>query len=194
MAADYLGKDPVAGTRMVKQQKERYLDPDSRAFEGYRAIVSGLKSAPMSIDPRQTLDNVRRHQDWQVAAFRQISDGFLDWLPRGSSGIKTQPATWADSNLQVRIADTVGLRLRSGKTIVVVPYLKEEELAKPTAEMVLVIVEDKIAEICPEATPVVLDTRRGREFKLRSNANRDILRASVHAQTSAYADCWARVA
>jgi hypothetical protein len=197
---DYVHAGPRKAMSMVAEQKRRYLDPGRYAWFAYGPLLAAFRRALNSPDRERELERViawAEHKgDWRALAYRDAVDGFLRTVPKRATGIPVSEATWAEGNLRVVFRHMLGVRLhdRNDTRWLLLPYCKGEELTQDSADIVLQMMESLVDPVLPGATPVVLDSRRGKLFKLRANANRATIDACVRGLAVAYERQWALAA
>jgi hypothetical protein len=193
---DYTLSSHAQSSKIIKQQKSLYLDPDNQGFFFYGPIYAGLRRCVAAADPTSALDrcvaaanpNQRRH-------YVEIRDGFLGWWNRSrlaSTSVKS--AVWQQDELSITVRDLIGGRLPNGDEVVIVTYVKEAPLLAAGADPVLRLLEQRMDAILPGAKPIVLDTRRSKPFRLRSNANRNDLDAFLIGVAAQYIAHWNAIA
>ncbi len=98
--------------------------------------------------------------------------------------------TWTINDLTITFRHLIGLISTKGERRLVLPYVKAPVLTQDSTDLMLRIMEHVMSEVLPGATPVVLDTRRGKAFKLRANANRADLDGVLVAESAKYVAHW----
>lgn len=193
---DYVHAGPRKSMSMVAEQKRRYLDPGRYAWSAYGPLLAAFRRALNSPDREHELERViaraRERDDWREAAYRDAADGFLETIPKRATGIHVGEATWAEGNLRVVFRHMLGVRLhdRNDTRWLVLPYCKAAALNQGSADIVLQMMESFVDLVLPGATPVVLDTRHGKLYKLRANTNRINIDACVRGLAAAYERQW----
>jgi hypothetical protein len=186
--------DGAGRNRIMKDQVRYYNDPTCQAHAFYGPVTTALKNSVISPTPDAILDAcVRRARAeyGQQAAFEAITAGFRCWYTKiNGTGVPLRSTTWSQGPLTITLRDLFGVRLKSGKTLAVLPYVGSQELSQAEANIVLRIMELSMDQIQPMARPVVLDTRRGKPFMLRSNTNRRDLDAAIVGEVARYIHHW----
>lgn len=196
---DYALSGPRQASTLVTQQKRRYLDPSTQAHHYYGPLLAGFRRAASSADRAAVLDRVvakawRGKDRKKPVAFRSAADGFLQLLPRKATGVPVTETAWQDGALSVILRHMIGLRLPDGSKMLVAPYCKEPSLSQDVAEILLHIMDTRMGDVLPGATPVVYDTRNSKRYKLHARTNRRQLEATVRAQASQYLRHWSLAA
>ncbi|OXM67127.1 MULTISPECIES: hypothetical protein [Amycolatopsis] len=195
---DFVQAGPRRSAKTVAEQRELYLNPQGPAWAYYGPLHTGFRQAINSPDPRSKLDSVvdraTATDKARGASFGEARDGFLRLLPAGSTGVRVKEARWQDGNLTVELRSMLGLRLRNGQLLYVAPYVKKPKLTQDNADVLLYLMEQTVGKALSGATPVMWDVRRGTEFKLRRNTNRQSLGCHVRGQAAAYMVAWNQAA
>ncbi len=76
----------------------------------------------------------------------------------------------------------------------VLAYLKSQPLTQESANVGLRLLEYTIGTTLPEATPIVLDARRGRAFSMSRRTNTAKLDALIIAEAAGYVAHWGATA
>ncbi|MBE1500356.1 hypothetical protein H4696_007456 [Amycolatopsis lexingtonensis] len=191
---DFIVAGPRQSTRVVTDQKERYLGQQGPGWIYYGDLYAGLRVAMGSVNPRAKLEQVVRHaaaaDESRGRAYEEAVAGFFRLLPKASTGIPVKLERWQDDDLTVVMRRMIGIRQAGGKQLFVAPYVKATALDQNGADVLLYLMESVLDQALPGATPVVWDLRQGREFKLRRNTNRTALEQHVRAQAKAYMYVW----
>lgn len=190
--ADYLagvGRDRMS---IVTAQRQRYEDPNRLAWFFYRPMISAIRRCLAEPDPHPVLlEAVEQANDAQRPHFWALFEGFLGWLPHPAPTLVPVGSTvWTSGDLEVVLRPELGIVDRSGQTWAVLLYLKEPELPRPTAQAVLRLMERHMDELLPGGRPAMLDVRRSRMHRLRSNAPRARLDAWLNGEAIGYAAHW----
>ncbi|MCG8920288.1 hypothetical protein L6E12_31415 [Actinokineospora sp. PR83] len=189
---DYALAKPRDAVKLVKEHKRRYLDPTVPAWAYYRHLYIAMRGAANAPNPRDTIDGVvawaATKGDWRQAAYRQAGEGYLRLLAASrGTGVKVNTMQWHDGPLTITLNNLIGLRSRGDKLLIVTPYCKAPELDQQSADLLLQIVQEACGGL---GTPVLWDTRRGREFKLNARTNRRDLSTAVHGLVAKYLMEW----
>ncbi|GAA4615586.1 hypothetical protein [Saccharopolyspora hordei] len=195
---DYVRSTPRGCAGIVRDQWEIHVDETSMAWTFYAPFRSALRRAVSSPDAPEVLAAaVRQARPVQQPHFQQLHDGFRRWWAKvRATGVPMESGVVDVGGLSVTVSrrSALALRYRDGRTEVVLPYLKEPELASDSANVALRVLEHLAPSLLPGARPMVLDVRRGRAFRLRRNANRDELDAVLAAEAAKYLTHWAAMA
>ncbi|MGW5703883.1 hypothetical protein [Amycolatopsis japonica] len=193
--AGFIGASARQSRNVVTTQKKLYLG-EAPAWSYYGPLYAALRGALNAPDPRGHLEQAINRAAAQNAAkgeaFRDASAGFLNLLPRGATGVRVTPASWASPHLTVALRNPLGIRLRNGKMLYVVVNPKQDPLSQDATDSVLRMMESGVDGALPGAIPQVWDLRYdgGIASKLRGNANRDALDGYLLAQAAAYRTFW----
>jgi hypothetical protein len=195
---DYMRSTPRGCAGIVRDQREIYLDETSMAWAFYGPFRLALRRAVTSPDAAEIVAAaVRRAKPVQQPHFRELQAGFERWWGRAKAiGNPMNSASWKVGDLAVTISERSSLALsyQDGRAEVVLPYLKEPELGSDAANLALRIMERAMPALRPGATPMVLDVRRGKPFRLRKNVNRAELDALLAGESAKYLAHWSAVA
>jgi len=190
---DYANTHGFGRMSLVRRQRRRIQDPGRPAFIYYGAAVGALSRSLASTDPEAELDRmVAGATANQTRHYAELRDGMLAFL--GQRRVSRVPVAgrcvWSTDGLRVTVRQHVGLRLRNGQQHVVLLYLKEAPLTPSAADAALRIMETVAPTLLPEATPRVLDVRRGRMLALRANASRQYLDGWLRGEALGYMALW----
>ncbi len=189
---DYMMSTPKGCAKIVKAQRSMYTNPADQGFYGYESIKAALKRALSAVDGHATLDRaIADAIPTMKSHYEAVAVGFMAWCKKvKGTGIRAKDAVWTSGYLTVTLRHMIGLREADGSQFVVLTYVKDLELTQDMADLLLRILELKMPDILPGATPIVLDARRGKQFKLRKNANRNDLDAVLAAEAMKYVTHW----
>ncbi|MFB9906806.1 hypothetical protein [Allokutzneria oryzae] len=194
---DYVLATPKQAVGIARAHRQRY-EGNSMAYAMYSPLHAAMRRSLNSVDPRTPLDNVVawavQKRDWRGPAFRKAANGFLDLLPAGATGVRVAQESWTESELTIVLRDLLGIRLTSGKLLLVAPYCKELELHQDAADILLLMMESVLDQALPGATPVVWDTRHGQAFRLHARTNRRILEVAARGLVAKYLREWSLAA
>jgi hypothetical protein len=196
---DYISAGPQGAMKIISDQKRWQNNPDGQKIVAYDPILHGLRRAASLPDPRAELEQVITKAEgwgtWQASAYQEIVDGFLSWWRPEFHGVPVgKKVTWvAASGLVVDFVHLIGVRA-GDRSAVVLPYVKGPKLDQSTADLMLALVHEKVGELLPDATPIALDTRRGKQFRLSPGADHTALMAYQQGQAAAYVAQWAAAA
>lgn len=197
---DYVHAGPRKAMSMVAEQKRRYLDPDRYAWSAYGPLLAAFRRALNSPDRKSELEHViawaEGKNDWRADAYQEAADGFLRTIPKRATGIHVSTATWAEGNLRIVFRHMLGVRVhdKNDTRWLVLPYCKGTALNQGSADIALRMMESFTDVVLSGATPVVLDTRHGRRYRLRANTNRRNVDACVRGLAAAYERQWSLAA
>ncbi|HEY0636584.1 MAG TPA: hypothetical protein VGD67_02960 [Pseudonocardiaceae bacterium] len=189
---DYANAHGFGRMSLVRRQRRRIQDPSRPAFIYYGAAIGALSRAFASTDPEADLDlMVDRAMPTQERHYAELRDGMLEFLGRKRiSRVPVARGVWETDDLRVTVRQHVGVRLRNGQQHVVLLYLKEPPLSQGAADAALRIMESVTSTLLPDATPRVLDVRRGRLMALRANASRPQLDGWLRGEAAGYVAHW----
>ncbi|MEU4801232.1 hypothetical protein [Actinosynnema sp. NPDC023587] len=184
---------PKGCVKIVKAQRNMYNDPSNQGFYGYESIKSAMRRSVTATDPRSVLDRSVAKATVQMSShYEAIASGFDAWLRRAKgTGIPAKSETiWTIGNLTITLRHLIGLSLPRAPKVIVLTYVKEPPLTQDSADLLLRIMEHAMPTILLGAVPMVVDTRRGKSFKLRANTNRADLDAVLAAEAAKYVTHW----
>ncbi|SDJ98452.1 hypothetical protein SAMN04487820_103283 [Actinopolyspora mzabensis] len=191
---DFVCSRSQDSVRMVRRQRLMYLDHNSKAWLFYQPFRAGIRRAVSSPDTGHVISEVVTNANrYQLPHFRELEDGFRRWHQRSRPvGLPVDSYSWQWDELEVRISNQTvfGLRYPDGTAELVLPYFKEPELTSQDTAPVLRILERSRNEVLPGATPMVLDVRRGKPIRLRTNTNRNDLDIGIAGEVSKYLTHW----
>ncbi|PRY37386.1 hypothetical protein [Umezawaea tangerina] len=182
---------------IVSEQKAVYLSEHFLGQGFYEPVRDAMRRAANSATPELALDAAidRANRRGQAQAFVEIKNGYLPWLAsRRATGVPVVSSTWSCGDLVLTIKPHLGLRLRDGSTMAVLAYLKSQPLTQESANVGLRLLEYTIGTTLPEATPIVLDARRGRAFSMSRRTNTAKLDALIIAEAAGYVAHWGATA
>ncbi len=178
---------------IVSEQREVYLGVDPWVCGFYNPMRDAMRRAANSPDPDGELDAAVRsaYRNGQPRAFEELREGFLPWLrATRATGVPVQATRWAAGELTLRVRPHLGLRMPDGSTAAVLVYTKEREMTQEAANVGLRILQQTITDTLPGATPLLLDARRGRGFKMAKRTNLAKLDALLAAEAAGYVVHW----
>ncbi|CRK61025.1 hypothetical protein [Alloactinosynnema sp. L-07] len=155
----------------------------------YGPILRALRQAAASDEPEPLLSAAIDATDLsgQSRAYTELSDGFLTWWPRTRATLtSTGTSNLRVGDVDVSVAPHLGMRSSAGEHAVLF-HLKEQPLTKDAANAALRVLQICMSDLLPGATPLVVDLRRAREFRLARNTNVERLDAWLTAQAAALA-------
>lgn len=169
-----------------------YLDPTNTAPAFYGPLRAGLRRAVNAPNPSQVLaDVIANARPAQRGHYLGVITGFNTWWPRvHATGVRAHDAAWTCGSLTVSVTLPIGLRHRDGSTHLMFGYLKGEPLQADAARLLARMLEHLIPDMLPGATPLVVDLRRGKPFRLAANTNRADLDALLVAEAAKYTTHW----
>ncbi|MBM7811080.1 hypothetical protein [Saccharothrix algeriensis] len=178
---------------IVSEQRDVYLGADRWVCGFYNPMRDAMRRAANSPDPDAELDAAVRSasRNGQLRAFEEIRQGFLPWLKgTGATGVPVSPARWSAGELTLRVRPHLGLRLPDGSTAAVLVYVKEREMTQEAANVGLRVLQQAVDQALPGATPLLLDARRGRAFRMAKRTNLAKLDALIAAEAAGYVVHW----
>lgn len=159
----------------------------------YQPIVDAIRVAAESEDPAAVLAGAVAAAELtgQPRAFAEVADGFAAWWPRArAQALPIGTAALRLGGLEVTVTPHLVLRTRRGDHHLVLFHLKEDPLTRDTANAALRVLQLCTPDLLPDATPLVVDLRRAREFRLSRTLNTAGLDAWLTAQAAAYTTHW----
>ncbi|GLZ40912.1 hypothetical protein [Actinokineospora sp. NBRC 105648] len=191
--AEYVAGDRRRRTEIVTSAHEREAVPEHYGRVFYRPILTAIAAAARSQDPAAGLAEVVAAAELtgQPRAFEEVAAGFLAWW-RGSrlSAVPHWATTLRVRELDLSVTPHLAVRDRKGNRQVVLFHLKEAPLTRDGANAALRLLEVCVDDLLPGATPLVVDLRRSREYRLPRNTNITTLDAWLTAEASAYTTHW----
>ncbi|RKT52995.1 hypothetical protein [Saccharothrix australiensis] len=178
---------------IVSEQRDVYLGSDPWVCGFYNPVRDAMRRAANSPDPDAELDRAVRSasRNGQLRAFEEVRAGFLPWLKATrATGVPVSATRWSAGELSLRVRPHLGLRMPDGSTAAVLVYLKEREMTQESANVGLRILQRTVADTLPGATPLVLDARRGRAFRMAKRTNLAKLDALIAAEAAGYVVHW----
>jgi hypothetical protein len=153
----------------------------------YRPILDAITEASSADDPAAVLAQAIDQADLtgQQRAFTEIRDGFLSWHhSTRATPIPTATSTLRVGDVDVSVTPHLGIRSSAGDQAVLF-HLKEQPLHRDAAYAALRVLQICMAEVLPGGSPLVVDLRRAREFRLPHNTNLPSMDAWLTASASA---------
>lgn len=181
---------------IVSDQRRVYLSSDQWVAGFYNPMRDAMRRAANSPDPAAELEQAvesaySRPRAGQPRAFEELREGFLPWLlATRATGVPTSAAVWQAGDLALRVRPHLGLRLPDGSRAAVLVYVKEVPMTQEAANTGLRILQQTVRDVLPGATPLVLDARRGRAFRMSRRTNLAKLDALIAAEAAGYVVHW----
>ncbi|MEV0678007.1 hypothetical protein AB0I60_15975 [Actinosynnema sp. NPDC050436] len=178
---------------IVAEQREVYLGVDPWVCGFYNPVRDAMRRAANSTDPDAELEVAVRaaNRNGQLRAFTEVREGFLPWLrATRATGVPVRAARWSAGELSLRVRPHLGLRMPDGSTAAVLVYTKEPVMTQEAANVGLRVLQQTTADTLPGATPLLLDARRGRAFKMAKRTNLTKLDALIAAEAAGYVVHW----
>ncbi|MEU7526793.1 hypothetical protein AB0A74_13770 [Saccharothrix sp. NPDC042600] len=178
---------------IVSEQRSVYLGADPWVCGFYNPMRDAMRRAANSIDPDAELDAAVRaaSRNGQPRAFEELREGFLPWLrSTRATGVPVAATRWEAGDLTLRVKPHLGLRLPDDSTAAVLVYVKERPMTQEAANVGLRILQRTIDRTLPGATPLLLDARRGRAFRMSRRTNLAKLDALIAAEAAGYVVHW----
>jgi hypothetical protein len=154
----------------------------------YQPLLSAIPVALGSGDPAAVLTVAAQGLEFsgQERAYAEASAGLLAWwrrtrgqvVPVGESVLET-------GGLRVDVTPHLGYRTRSGAEVALF-HLKEAELGRDTAVAAARLMQVCLLDLLPGATPVVVDARRAKVYRIPPQTNLVKLDAWLASQAAAY--------
>ncbi|SDD85535.1 hypothetical protein [Actinokineospora iranica] len=191
--AEYAAGDRRRRTEIIASQHDRARVPGHNATLFYRPILAAIHTAVSAQDPEAALTAIPVPDDLtgQARAFAEVTTGFLHWWRQTkATPIPTATTTLRVADLDVEVAPHLGIRTRQGAHHAVLLYLKEAPLPRDAANAALRLLQIRMSDLIPGATPLVVDVRRAKEHRLPKNTNTTTLDAWLTAEASAYTSHW----
>ncbi|MEJ2856452.1 MULTISPECIES: hypothetical protein [unclassified Saccharothrix] len=178
---------------IVSEQRNVYLGADPWVCGFYNPMRDAMRRAANSIDPDAELDAAVRSasRNGQPRAFEELREGFLPWLrSTRATGVPVAATRWEAGDLTLRVRPHLGLRMPDDSTAAVLVYVKEPPMTQEAANVGLRILQRTIDKTLPGATPLLLDARRGRAFRMSRRTNLAKLDALIAAEAAGYVVHW----
>jgi hypothetical protein len=178
---------------ILTEQRNMYLAEDPKMCGFYNPMRDAMRRAVSSPAPELELKKavLGANRNGQLKAFEELADGFLPWLrSMRATGVPVSATRWHTGDLTLKVRPHLGLRLPDGSTAAVLVYVKETPLTREAATVGLRIVQQTISSTLPDATPLVLDARRGKAFRLAKRTNLAKLDALIAAESAGYVTHW----
>ncbi|MEU5690374.1 hypothetical protein [Actinosynnema sp. NPDC020468] len=178
---------------IVTEQRSIYLAEAGWPCGFYNPVRNAMRRAFNSPDPAAELAGAveSAHLNGQERAFEEIREGFLPWLAAtGATGVPVSATRWRSGELTLKVRPHLGLRLPDGSTAAVLVYVKERPMTQESANVGLRILQQTMSATLPDATPLVLDARRGRAFRMAKRTNLHKLDALIAAEAAGYVVHW----
>lgn len=176
-------------TRRTEIITTRRVPPeDYPGTQFYAPLLAAIPVALASQDPPAALTVAAQGLELsgQERAYAEATAGLLSWwrrtrgavVPAGSSALET-------GGLRIDATPHLAYRTRTGLEVALF-HLKEAELPRDTAVAAARLMQVCMPDLLPNATPVVVDTRRARTFRIPANTNLAKLDAWLASQALAY--------
>ena len=155
----------------------------------YAPLLAAIPVALASADPVAVLTVAAQGLELsgQDRAYQEASAGLLTWwrrtrgtvVPAGESVLET-------GGLRVDVTPHLAYRTKTG-TEVALFHLKEAELTRDAAVAAARLMQVCMLDLLPDATPVVVDARRAKTYRIPAQTNLVKLDAWLASQAAAYA-------
>lgn len=178
---------------IVSEQRGMYLTDDPKVCGFYNPIRDAMRRAVSSTEPELELKKavINANRTGQPRAFEEIADGFLPWLAAfKATGVPVDPAVYRVGDLTLKVRPHLGLRKRDGSAYAVLVHTKEVPLTREAANVGLRILQHTISDTLPDATPLVLDVRRGKAYQMPVRTNLAKLDVLIAAEAIGYVTHW----
>jgi hypothetical protein len=185
----------VAGPRradLLEQQVERYIDKTRSAWWPYLTAERRCIEALGSDDPDTVLEKmVGEAPSNMTKHYPDLRDGLLKLIKREAP--RTQPigtAVHCFGDLTIKVNHVVGLDLQDGRRLAALLYYKQPLLTSAGSRPALRILQYKIDDILPDATPAVLDVRRAKLITMPRNVDLSKLDRLLVGDAAGYLAHW----
>ena len=178
---------------IVSEQRGMYLTDDPKVCGFYNPIRDAMRRAVSSTEPELELKKavMNANRTGQPRAFEEIAGGFLPWLASfRATGVPVDPAVYRVGDLTLKVRPHLGLRKRDGSAYAVLVHTKEVPLTREAANVGLRILQHTISDTLPDATPLVLDVRRGKAYQMPVRTNLAKLDVLIAAEAIGYVTHW----
>lgn len=165
---DYLRTKGAARVDVAVRHINQATEPYSPARDFYRRILSAILAARRSGDDRVVLEHaLAEAPPARRTNYQAVVDGWLRFLPQlsGTSHIGVHTGRWRGESLTVKVTPHLAAKFPDGHVEAMFLYLKAEPLPPADAQAMLWLAAAAMPEACPDASPVIVDVRRGRAFR-----------------------------
>ena len=194
--AEYLTAGASARIDCIRNQIKIYEQDYRPGPAFYRdfvdAVVKGRSTGSDHLVMQhvvQTQRNDARHEHYAVLAEHWLNMSRLH-LPLVSHG----QAVWVTPRLTVGIRPDFAIKDAKGQVSIVKLWLKEHELAGDASRAMLWLLDRHMADLCPDATPLVVDVRREKIYPRSRRIAKRGFDAWLETEAGAMSDLWGRLA
>ncbi|MGW5050648.1 hypothetical protein [Actinokineospora sp. NPDC004072] len=154
----------------------------------YAPLLEAIPVALASADPTAVLTVAAQGLELsgQERAYAEATDGLLEWWRRTRGVVVTSGESILETGgLRINVTPHLAYRTKTGSEVALF-HLKEAELPRDTAIAAARLMQVCMLDLLPDATPVVIDTRRSRAYRIPANTNLPKLDAWLASQATAY--------
>jgi len=166
---DYLRTRGAARVEVATRHNRQAEEPYSPARDFYRRILAAILAGRRCGDDRPVLEHaIDAAPTSRRSNYRAVVDGWLRYLPKlaDTEHVPVQTGRWRGRNLTVRVTPHMAVRHADGTVEALLLYLKAEPLPAADAAAMLWLASAAMPEACPGASPVVVDVRRARAYRV----------------------------
>ena len=200
---EFLDVPPRKSIDVIKRHRDERRRRSKGAPPYYWPFLAAIRRAVSSL---HTLPEIAAVVDKQSdlakrGNYAEVYQGFQSWWSRVEAcGVPVaRGTTWCHGELIVPIRGdresgmgVFAVEYRDGTIEVILPYFKQE---KPEdVDLVLRIMEHTMGDLVAEASPMVLDARRSREFRLSARRDRGELDVILESGAEMYVRAWQNAA
>lgn len=170
---------------------------DSRRFPpAYQSVLNAIRLGHLWGDfPRRMDDAVRRARPGFGSKFREAGIGWADHIAAEPiTDLALAPsATWTAAGLDVNVNPNLIIRRATGAVEVMRVWLTDKPPTDLTIEATLGLMALCMEGLCPGATPVLLDVRRGLAHRNRRYRDAQVTRW-LSGEAAAFVSVWSAAA
>ncbi|HZE41622.1 MAG TPA: hypothetical protein VE172_22715 [Stackebrandtia sp.] len=166
---DYLRTKGAARVDVASRHVVQSVEPYSPARDFYRRILSAILAGRRSGDDRRVLEHaLAEAPPARRTHYQAVVDGWLRFLPQldGTEHVRIHTGRWRFHGLTVKVTPHLAARYPDGHVEALLLYMKAEPLPVADAAAMLWLADAAMPEACPGASPVIVDVRRGRGFRV----------------------------
>ena len=154
----------------------------------YAPLLAAIPVALASGDPAAVLTVAAQGLELsgQDRAYKEASAGLLAWWRRARGEVvEVGDSVLETGGLRVDVTPHLGYRTKAGAEVALF-HLKEAELTRDTAVAAARLMQVCLLDLLPGATPVVVDARRAKAYRIPPQTNLVKLDAWLASQAAAY--------
>lgn len=187
----YSTSSGAARTSFVKRYRRLFDNPERGAFDFYGRATNAIRAGRASgLDAESMETLVDQAIPKSLTHYTAVAEGWLRYLGRRKPElVDVGRAKWRHGDFESRISPQLGLRKPNGEVFATWLYFKEAPLTRDGANLALWSMEQVMDDLLPEATALVVDVRRAKEYTLNSR-DRTRMEPWVRSEATSFLTLW----